>query len=67
MEGVTYTGNYTTAGSQDGYNPYKYTTEAPFGAEPEYDWYTKMETEPMKMKGAVGMLMVVVGIIMFKN
>lgn len=30
MTGVTYTGNYQTV---DDYNPYKYTSQAPFGAE----------------------------------
>ena len=35
--------------------------------EPEYDWYRKMETEPMNMKGASGILMIVIGFILFKN
>ena len=39
MKGVTYTGDYQIV---DDYNPYYYTDKAPFGAEPEYDWYTKM-------------------------
>ena len=30
MTGVTYTGNYQTV---DDYNPYKYTSQAPFGAD----------------------------------
>ena len=64
MKGVSYTGDYQTVAD---YNPYKYTSQAPFGAEPEYDWYRKMETEPMNMKGASGILMIVIGFILFKN
>ncbi len=58
MEGVTYTGNYTTAGSQDGYNPYKYTTKAPFGSE-------SFEPEPLNIQGAVGIITVLLGIVLF--
>ena len=53
-EGVVYTGNYQT---NDDYNPYKYVNQAPFGAE---------ETEPMNMKGAVGMFIAIVGILLWK-
>jgi len=54
MDGITYTGDYQT---NDDYNPYKYVNQAPFGAE---------GYEPMNMKGAVGMFIAIVGILLWK-
>ena len=51
MTGVTYTGNYQTV---DDYNPYKYTSQAPFGSE-DY------QPEPLNMQGAVGVLVAIAG------
>jgi len=61
-EGVVYTGDYQT---NDNYNPYKYVNEAPFGAE-EKDLYSRLETEPLNMKGAAGMFIAIVGILLWK-
>jgi hypothetical protein len=61
-EGVVYTGDYQT---NDNYNPYKYVNQAPFGAE-EKDLYSRLETEPLNMKGAAGMFIAIVGILLWK-
>ena len=67
-EGVVYTGDYQT---NDNYNPYKYVNEAPFGAEDNdpWEWYkedTMVRVEPLNMRGASGMLMVVIGIMLWQ-
>jgi len=56
MTGVTYTGNYQTV---DNYNPYKYTSKAPFGSE-DY------QPEPLNMQGAVGVLIALAGLVILK-
>jgi hypothetical protein len=56
MESITYTGDYQI---DDDYNPYKYVNEAPFGAEDS-------QPEPLNMQGALGMLMFVIGIMLWQ-
>ncbi len=55
MKGVTYTGDYQIV---DDYNPYHYTDKAPFGSE-------SFEPEPLNIQGAVGIITVLLGIVLF--
>jgi len=53
-----YTGNYLG----DNYNPYEYASEST-----SHDLYHRLESEPINVKGAIGILTIVIGILLWKS